>query len=50
MQRIENIMSMDISVEDKIKQLKRIEIDAQRAIMMEEEKIKNLNSQLETEK
>jgi hypothetical protein len=35
---------MEISVEDKIKQLNRIEIDAKRNIVLEEEKINDLKA------
>lgn len=42
MQRIRNIMDMGISVEDKIKQLNRIEMEAQRNIILEEERIREL--------
>ena len=44
MKRIENIISMEITPEDKIKQLKRIELEAQRDIGVEEEKIQELKS------
>jgi tetratricopeptide (TPR) repeat protein len=43
--RIQNIMSMQISMDEKIKQLNRIEMDAQRNIVLEEEKIKDLKAQ-----
>lgn len=46
MRRIQNIMNMDISIEEKIKQLNRIETDAKRNIVLEEEKIKNLKEQV----
>jgi tetratricopeptide (TPR) repeat protein len=46
MRRIQNIMSMQISVEEKIKQLNRIEMDAQRNIVIEEEKINELKGQI----
>jgi hypothetical protein len=42
MKRIQNIMQMDLAVDDKVKQLKRIEIEAQREIQTEEEKIQEL--------
>ncbi|MBN1604362.1 MAG: tetratricopeptide repeat protein [Chitinispirillaceae bacterium] len=42
MSRIRNIMNMSISMEEKIKQLNRIEMDAKRNIVLEEEKIKDL--------
>ncbi len=44
MRRIQNIMNMEISVEDKIKQLNRIEMDAKRNIVLEEEKVNDLKS------
>ena len=40
--RIQNIMNMEISNEDKIKQLNRIEMDARRNIELEEAKIRDL--------
>jgi tetratricopeptide (TPR) repeat protein len=46
MARIQNIMNMAISAEDKIKQLNRIEMEAQRNIVMEEEKIKELKEKM----
>ena len=45
LRRIQNIMSMQISVEEKIKQLNRIEMDAKRDIVLEEEKITELKGQ-----
>ena len=42
MKRIQNIILMDIPMDDKIRQLKRIETEAQRAIGEEEEKIQEL--------
>ena len=39
-------MSMQISIEEKIKQLNRIEMEAQRNIVMEEEKIKELKEKM----
>jgi len=42
MKRIQNIMQMDIPLDDKVKQLKHIELDAQRSIAEEEEKIEDL--------
>lgn len=39
LKRMQNIMNMNISLEDKIKQLNRIEIDANREITLEQEKI-----------
>jgi hypothetical protein len=38
-------MSMQISMDEKIKQLNRIEMDAKRNIVLEEEKIKDLKGQ-----
>ncbi len=46
MRRIRNITSMQISAEDKIKQLNRIEMEAQRNIVLEEEKIKELKAKM----
>jgi hypothetical protein len=37
---------MSISAQDKIKQLNRIEMEAQRNIVMEEEKIKELKEKM----
>jgi len=45
MQRIRNIMNMEISADDKVKQLSRIEMEAQRNIVLEEERIKELKGQ-----
>jgi cellulose synthase operon protein C len=45
--RIQNIINMQISAADKIKQLNRIEIEAQRNIELEQEKIKELKKQLQ---
>lgn len=42
MRRIQNIMDMEISTVEKIQQLKRIEMDAQRDIALEQEKINQL--------
>jgi TolA-binding protein len=42
MRRIKNIASMEIPLDDKIKQLGRIEMEAKRGITMEEEAIKRL--------
>jgi tetratricopeptide (TPR) repeat protein len=42
MKRIQNIMQMSQPVDDKVKQLKRIETEAQREIQAEEEKIAEL--------
>ncbi|MBN1981616.1 MAG: hypothetical protein JW795_08800, partial [Chitinivibrionales bacterium] len=46
LRRIQNIMSMQISPEEKIKQLNRIEMEAQRNIVLEEEKIKELKEKM----
>lgn len=46
MRRIQNILNMQIAVEEKIKQLKRIEMEAQRNIVLEEEKIKELKEKM----
>ena len=46
MKRIQNIIQLDISLEDKIKQLKRIEIEAERDIGSEEEKVQELKKKL----
>ncbi|HUI93464.1 MAG TPA: tetratricopeptide repeat protein [Chitinivibrionales bacterium] len=45
MKRIQNIVQMEIPLEDKIKQLKRIEIEAQRSQQEEEDKIQELKKQ-----
>ena len=45
MRRIQNIISMEITVEEKIKQLNRIEMDAKRNIVLEEERISELKGQ-----
>jgi len=42
MKRIQNIIQMEIPLEDKVKQLKRIEMEAQRSIQEEEDKIQEL--------
>jgi hypothetical protein len=42
MKRIQNIIQMEIPLDDKVKQLKRIEIEAQRSIQEEEDKIQEL--------
>jgi hypothetical protein len=42
MKRIQNIVQMEIPLEDKIKQLKRIELEAQRSMQEEEDKIQEL--------
>jgi tetratricopeptide (TPR) repeat protein len=47
MQRLQNIMTMPISSEEKVKQLNRIESEAQRNIEMEQEKINELKQQLQ---
>ena len=44
MKRIQNIMAMDIQIDDKIKQLKRIESEALRNIDLEQEKIADLKN------
>jgi hypothetical protein len=44
MRRIKDIVSRDISVDDKISQLNRIRMEAERNILMEEERIKNLRA------
>jgi tetratricopeptide (TPR) repeat protein len=44
MKRIDNVITMDIPLVDKIKQLKRIELEAERGIGQEEEKIQELKS------
>ena len=46
MRRIQNIMRMQIPVEEKIKQLNRIEMDAKRNIVLEEERINELKGQI----
>jgi len=46
MRRIQNIMNMQISTEEKIKQLNRIEMEAQRNIVLEGEKIKVLKEKM----
>jgi tetratricopeptide (TPR) repeat protein len=46
MRRIQNILNMKISVGEKIKQLNRIEMEAQRNIVLEEEKIKELKEKM----
>jgi len=48
LRRIRNIMNMNIRVSEKIKQLKRIEMEAKRNIIMEEEKIKRLQNKKQT--
>ncbi|MDG5814393.1 tetratricopeptide repeat protein [Chitinispirillales bacterium ANBcel5] len=45
MERIRNIVAMDIPVEDRIRQLNRIEMEANRNIVMEEERINQLRNQ-----
>jgi hypothetical protein len=44
--RIQNIVNMQISLEEKVKQLNRIEMEANRNIVMEEEKIKVLKEKM----
>jgi len=44
MRRIENIMKMDIDVNEKIKQLARIQMEAERNIVLEEERVSELKS------
>jgi hypothetical protein len=46
MKRIQNIIQLDIPVDDKVKQLKRIEIEAERDIGTEEEKVQELKKKL----
>ena len=46
MKRIQNIIQLDVPLEDKIKQLKRIEIETERDIGSEEEKIQELKKKL----
>ena len=46
MRRIQNIMSMQINADEKIRQLNRIEMEAQRNIVLEEEKIKELKGKM----
>jgi tetratricopeptide (TPR) repeat protein len=46
LRRIKNIAAMQIPLDDKVKQLGRIESDAQRNAVLEEEKIKQLKEQL----
>ncbi len=48
MRRIKNIAEMEIPLDDKVKQLGRIETEAQRNILMEEEKIKRLKEAIST--
>ncbi len=47
MQRLQNIMAMPISAEEKEKQLSRIEAEARRKIELEQEKINELKQQLQ---
>jgi hypothetical protein len=42
MRRIQNIISMEIPVDDKIRQLNRIEMDAKRNMVLEEQKIEEI--------
>jgi hypothetical protein len=44
MRRIDGIMKMDNNVEEKIKQLNRIQMDAERNIVLEEQKISDLKA------
>jgi hypothetical protein len=44
MRRIQSILAMDISVADKIKQLNRIQMEAERAIQIEQEIVNELKS------
>jgi hypothetical protein len=46
MKRIDNIIQMDLPVDEKVKQLKRIEMEAQRDIQSEEEQIQELKKKL----
>ena len=46
MKRIDNILQMDLPVDEKIKQLKRIETEAQRDIQAEEDQIQELKKKL----
>jgi len=46
MKRIDNIIQMDLPVDEKVKQLKRIETEAQRDIQNEEEQIQELKKKL----
>jgi tetratricopeptide (TPR) repeat protein len=46
MKRIQNIIQLDIPMEDKVRQLKRIEIEAERDIGSEEERIQELKKKL----
>jgi tetratricopeptide (TPR) repeat protein len=46
MKRIQNVIQLDIPLEDKVKQLKRIEIEAERDIGSEEEKVQELKKKL----
>lgn len=47
LKRIKNIVDMEISSEDKIKQLNRIEIEANRNIVLEQQKITELKQRLQ---
>jgi DNA uptake lipoprotein len=46
MKRIQNIIQLDIPMDDKVRQLKRIEVEAERDIGSEEEKIQELKKKL----
>jgi len=47
MQRVQHIMTMPIPAEEKERQLNRIEIEAERNIELEQEKINELKQQLQ---
>jgi hypothetical protein len=47
MRRIQIVMNLQVSVDEKIKMLTRIEIEARRNIELEQEKIKELKQQLQ---
>jgi hypothetical protein len=42
MRRIQNIMTMNIGVDEKISQLNRIQMEAERSIVLERERIREL--------
>lgn len=44
--RIQNILKMQISVDEKVKQLNRVEMEAKRNIVFEEEKIKEIKEKM----
>ena len=46
MQRIKNIMSMEITADEKVRQLSRIEMESQRNIVFEEERIKEIKAKI----